>query len=182
LKNQKNTNTKKVKDPWEEEVKQRIKFGIPSDEMRSFAGVNIPICSLKIVQDYNRIYDVSHTERNRWDKKWITLFKKADKKYTEYTFKQLEKANGALELSKTCQYVYPLSKNNVEYEHKSVMIYYRHKNAVQKTDFYPEKVIEVFKKNSRCRAVVFLYLKPLTRKVIVEKNTEIVKKRSKKVI
>lgn len=171
----KNSKNKKVKTEWELEIEKRIAFGIPNDEIRTFSGQRLPICSLTYKQDF---LDIFTRSRRKLRKAYLgdadaqaiqNLYKKAAAKYTEYTFQQLEQAGGALELSKTCPYAHAICKNEVEFNDKYMMILYRCKDAVKSPD-YPKKVIEVFKNNSKCRAVLYLFYKPLERKVLIEKD------------
>jgi hypothetical protein len=90
-------------------------------------------------------------------------------KYKRYTFSQIRDAGGALQLSRACPFIHIIEKEGIEYRGCKIAIFHRTKNAAQSKGF-PAKVLEVFKNDSVCRAVAYIYKNPITRFVMFEKT------------
>jgi hypothetical protein len=161
---------------WNKEIKNRIKFGIPKELI--WVHLNIRYCSIMFLRDFKDLFYHYLAFKNlKLIPGTVDFIKRenhkiAVKKYTEYVFKQIKDAGGALQLSKVCGFVHVIVEHNVQYKGLMIEIYYREKNASQSKK-YPEKVLNLFKNNSTCRAVAFTYNVPICRKVLIEKNKKI---------
>jgi len=161
---------------WKKEVEKRKKFGISSETFYGGYGNNyIRFCSLSFKRDFQTLYscyvsrkDIKKHSFNTHIKNNIDLFVDTFLKYKDYTFQQLEEANGALQLSKVCGLVHILEEHKIEYKDKKIEIFYRLKDAAT-LSCYPEKVKIIFQTDRYCRAVAFLYKEPNHRIVFLEK-------------
>lgn len=166
------TKLKKISD-WDIEVNKRIEFGIPISQMPSSIGM-APAAMFKYKDDFETLWRHGSQRIRKGDSKEfadrIKLYRKCISLYTRYTFKQLEDCDGALQVSKTCPMAYFITNNDYEYNGKRMAIYHRIKNAVAEGD-YPEKVLQLFKNDSKCRAVFYLYHNALQRFVLIEKDS-----------
>lgn len=162
----------KIQINWNKEIKNRIKFGI-SEEL-IWRHLNVSYCSIKFVRDFRDLFQTYLGFKNvnlpRGSVDFIKRqnHKNAVKKYTEYVFKQIKDAGGVLQLSKVCGFIYVIIEQDLQYKDLKMEIFYREKNA-SKSKKYPEKVLNLFKNNSTCRAVAFTYNIPICREVLIEK-------------
>lgn len=177
-----------LKKIWKEEIKRRIDFGI-SEEVFSFGFTsNVKYCSIKFLRDfetifhsYNVIKDIKfHPITHKRDFERRILFIDTVNKYKRYTFNQIKNAGGALQLSKVCPFVHIIEQQNIEYKGCKIEIYHRKKDAINSKE-YPDKVLDVFKNDSFCRAVAFIYKEPLKRTVFFEKTKNFQKVKDKNI-
>lgn len=155
---------------WKLEVQKRKNFGISTTNfLLPFRKISIPLSSLKTKADFEalefkaNLYKQPHYKNNDFYKHYHEQYLK----YKHYTFKQLKDFEGVLKLSDTCSFIHIIIKNDIDFNEHKLMIYHRSK---QNGDFYPEKVKNVFKNNSRCMAVSYLYKKSYVRQTLLEKH------------
>ncbi|HUS50502.1 MAG TPA: hypothetical protein VMZ91_10080 [Candidatus Paceibacterota bacterium] len=162
---------------WKSEVNNRIKFGISKKIFNlAYGRFGIPFHSIKHKTDFESLESKFYEYRlnvelktNSEHRKNIKHFANEFVKYKKYTFKQLEDSGGALKLSKTCSFVHIIIKNNIEYKEKKIIIYRRTKDFSE-SNYYPEKVKEIFINDRYCMAVCYLYKDCVIREVLFEKD------------
>ncbi len=151
---------------WEQEMQKRKEFGISEEFFYKTQFANLRYFQIKFFKDFESLYYLSVS--GHYDKDRNRLLKESVRKYKSYTFSQLKNAGGALQLSLTCPFVYTIVNENFEYNGCKIDIFHRTKNASE-SNMFPKKVLDIFKKDNKCKAVAFLFKSSLTRCVIIEK-------------
>lgn len=174
---------------YNDENDKRLSFGICSAIFYPAYGETKPMFQIRNKQDFELLYENSkknfnpNVKRNEEELEKIKYYndcKHSVLKYTEYVIKQVSDAGGVLPLSKTCDFVHVMFENKLGFDDRFIHIFYRQKNAINLTKEYPPSVIETFKNNGRCKAVVYCYFLGETRNVIFEKYKKPAKKNKKK--
>ena len=176
---------------YNDENKKRLDFGISTMMFHPSWGDAKPMFEIRNKQYFEEIYNhslvkIKEGSKNKYDieiNNFILVCRETVKKYIGYVFQQLSDAGGTLKLSKTCEFVQVMLKFGLGFENKRADIFYREKGAINLTHIYAKSVIDIFKKDSKCRAVVYSYLNTETRQVIFEKSKfkpVFIKKKKKK--
>ncbi len=153
---------------WHTEIEKRKDFGISDEIFISQFNSRVPYCGIKFSRDFENLFfsaTAKGNEKSETKQKCIS----AVCQYIKYTFTQIKDAGGALQMSKTCPFVQIILKENIQYKSCGLHVFYRIKGAVD-SSIYPVKVNEVFKSDSNCRAVVYSYVSPIVRNVLIEKK------------
>lgn len=153
---------------WNTEIEKRKEFGISDEIFISHFNSRVKYCGIKFSRDFESLYfsaTAKGNEKSELKQKCIN----AVCQYIKYTFTQIKDAGGALQMSKTCPFVQIILKEHIQYKNCGVHVFYRTKGAVDSA-IYPLKVNEVFKSDSHCRAVVYSYVNPTVRNVLIEKK------------
>jgi hypothetical protein len=152
---------------WEKEIQNRLDFGISNDFFWKTAYTNLSFSNINYYKDFETLYLLANADYT-FDKARKKALNDSVKKYKLYTFSQLKNSGCALQLSLVCNFVYIIEKYDMSNNNCKIKIYHRIKNA-SSSNVYPEKVKEIFKKDTKCRAVAYLYKESFTRCVFIEK-------------
>lgn len=169
-KKKKELSESQIKKIWHTEIVKRKDFGISDEIFISHFNSRVKYCAIKFSRDFESLYfssTVKGNDKSELKQKCIN----AVCQYIKYTFNQIKEAGGALQMSKTCPFVQIILKEKIQYKNCRVHVFYRIKGAVN-SSIYPEKVNEVFKKDSDCRAVVYSFVEPIIRNVLIEKKSK----------
>jgi hypothetical protein len=166
-----------LKKMWHQEIQRRVDFGISDEIFWQTQNCVVRYCSIKFSRDFDSLYN-SYLVRKGIRFNPTTNFRDYEQrrlaidsvnKYKTYTFSQIKDAGGALQLSLVCPFVHIIVDKEIEYKGCKIEVFYRTKNAAQSSEF-PLKVLEVFKNDSRCKAVAYVYRKPTIKFVMFEKT------------